>query len=87
MSGAIFFTLSNSESAVTFVAIGAPLTSHYTDISWSPLLAQDTAIPAMRQTVKIRRTCWSFYRNIAGSTTTWIGYTLSMGNSPNLACS
>ena len=39
--GAISFTLSNNESAVTFVAIGAPLTSHYSNISQSPLLAQD----------------------------------------------
>src|SRR2546425_6622371 len=39
--GVISFTLSNNESAVTFVAIGHPLTSHYTDISQSPLLAQD----------------------------------------------
>ena len=34
-------TLSNNESAVTLVAIGDPLTSHYSDISQSPLLAQD----------------------------------------------
>ena len=34
-------TLSNNESAVTFVAIGHSLASHYSDISQSPLLAQD----------------------------------------------
>src|SRR5215813_90788 len=39
--GAISLTLSNNESAVTFVAIGHPLTSHYSDISQRPLLAQD----------------------------------------------
>src|SRR5262249_22591444 len=39
--GAISFTLSNNESAVTFVAIGAPLTLHYTDLSQRSLLAQD----------------------------------------------
>jgi hypothetical protein len=35
------FTLSNNTSTVTFVAIGAPLTLHYIDISQSLLLAQD----------------------------------------------